>query len=102
SHIPIICLTCRYEWEPTISHHIRDMTGCPNCNGVLKWTLVLFLEAAPYVHGEGRYDYSKITPEHIKGKNSRVPVTCLWCGFYWEPTVNCHINQGSGCLVCTG
>lgn len=31
SHVPVICLDCKTQWNPTISDLIYQKSGCPNC-----------------------------------------------------------------------
>ena len=59
---------------------------------IKKWTLVIFLERAKIIYGEYRFDYSKITSDHIKGSHSCVPVKCIICNYSWDPQIVHHIN----------
>ena len=98
SHVPISCKTCFYEWAPTISGIISGK-GCPDCHGALKWTKDRFIIAAIKIHGE-KYDYSEITEEHVQGQKSHVPITCTICYYRWNPVVNHHIHNKTGCPRC--
>jgi Zn finger protein HypA/HybF involved in hydrogenase expression len=99
SNVPVICKTCQYKWEPPVRAHIRG-TGCPSCSGVAKWTYDRFIETATRIH-ENKYDYSLVNPDHIKGYESKIPVTCNACSYKWEPLLSNHI-RGAGCPNCSG
>lgn len=101
SHVPIICNTCEYEWAPTINNHINNKTGCPDCSGNVKWTLIRVLRKCYMIHGI-KFDYSQIGEEHIQGWNSHIPLKCNICRYKWSPTINDHINSKSGCPDCAG
>lgn len=101
AHVPIRCKTCGYRWSPTISHHINDKTGCPDCLGHIPYTYDLFMKRAAEVHGD-KFDYSAVTPEHIKGNTSTIPVKCRTCNYQWTPLINNHITAGQGCPDCKG
>lgn len=101
SHVPITCNTCQYEWAPTISSHINNRTGCPDCGGNVKWTLYRVLRKCYEIHGK-KFDYSQLREEHIQGWNSHIPLKCNTCQYMWSPTINDHINSKSGCPDCAG
>ena len=63
--------------------------------GRLHWTLERFLERSSEIHGD-KYDYNAITPEHITGYRSKVPLSCNTCFNEWTPTINDHIYCKSG------
>lgn len=99
SYISIICKICNYRWPCTVSNHIYYETGCADCAGNAAWTLVRFISKAKEIHGN-RYDYSKITDAHIKGRDSCVPVVCRLCFYEGYPTIYNHINGKHECLRC--
>lgn len=101
SHVPFKCNTCLHEWNPTIFDHINGKHGCPSCAGNMKWTLTSFLDTAALIHGDD-YDYSFITEAHIKNQKSHVPIFCLICDHYWEPTIDNHITGKTRCPSCEG
>jgi len=101
SKIQISCNNCQYLWTPTISDHINHGTGCPNCAGQVHWNLIRFVTRAKEIHGD-RFDYSRIKAEDIKGRNSKIQISCNKCQYIWMPTINHHINDGSGCPQCSG
>jgi predicted Zn-ribbon and HTH transcriptional regulator len=69
--------------------------------GYPKWTLERFLMRAVQIHGE-KYDYNKISPDHINGYRSKVSLTCKTCFYEWSPSIDDHINSKSGCPSCKG
>lgn len=102
SHIPLICITCKYEWDTsTANGHINHKTGCPECAGNIPWNLSRFLIRARQIHGT-KYNYDKVNESHIHGKNSHIPTTCNECAYDWSPTIHDHINSNSGCPDCAG
>ena len=100
SNVPLACNICDYEWAPTITNHINNKQGCPNCYGNAPYTLERFLQKARKIHGD-LYDYSMIREDHIHNNESKVPILCRICGKIWETTINHHINHKTGCRVCS-
>jgi hypothetical protein len=48
-------------------------------------------------------DFSQVKEEHIiKGKNSKIPLSCLTCKYSWTPTIHNVFNGGRGCSECSG
>lgn len=92
SHVPIKCNTCQYQWSPSITSYINSKIGCPDCAGVIPWSLERFIKKAVKIHGN-KYDYSQITSHHIDGQKSQIPVKCNICQYQWTPTVFDHINN---------
>jgi hypothetical protein len=101
SHVPISCRTCRYAWTPTVDGHINGKYGCPNCHGCRPWQYDEFLIVARDIHGD-KFDYSNVTPDHIRGRRSRLPINCRTCQYNWNPTLNTHIHGKKGCPNCYG
>lgn len=101
SNIPIICNKCKYYWTPSINNNIYDKNGCPGCSGLIKWNLNLerFLQNAKQIHGD-KFDYSQVTPQCIQNVNSKVPLTCNECKYFWTQSIQHHINQKNGCPNC--
>ncbi len=99
SKIPVRCKKCNLLWNPTISHHINDKQGCPECCVTNKWTADKFLERAKEIHND-IYLYDTLTVENISGAASRVNITCKFCNKTWTTTVNAHINNITGCGKC--
>lgn len=100
SRLRIICNICKYDWMQTLDCHIQGY-GCPNCAKQAPYTLSSFLIRAHEIHGN-KFNYTQITENHIKGKNSHLPVICNECEYYWEPSIVSHINHESGCPSCYG
>ena len=99
SCINIKCNICSYEWTTALSTYIYSKYGCGNCYGNVTCTLERFLVAAHEIH-ENRFDYSRVTNEHIRGNKSRIPVRCTLCNYSWNPTIICHLNRN--CPGCAG
>jgi Zn finger protein HypA/HybF involved in hydrogenase expression len=99
SRIQIRCNTCNYPWSPSIHNHVQG-AGCPNCAGIIPWTLARFLKQAKEVHGDC-YDYSGINKAHIQGSKSKVLIKCNTCNYSWTPTITNHI-RGYKCPNCAG
>lgn len=72
----------------------------PKRTHIGRWTLELVLKYAKEKHGD-KFDYSKITHEHVKCAESKIPVTCNTCGHKWTPAINNHVRQGDGCASCS-
>lgn len=101
SRINLKCKKCSHVWECNIHNHISRKTGCPRCSGKLRWTVERFIITASQIH-QGKYDYSYITPAHIKGVGGKVPVRCKSCNHVFTPTIDNHINCQTGCPLCAG
>lgn len=67
----------------------------------VRYTFENFFDRAYAVHGD-KYDYSGVTREHIKGRDSRVPVKCKTCHNKWNPTIGNHVTKKAECAVCMG
>ncbi|CAH6419026.1 Hypothetical protein HVR_LOCUS214 [uncultured virus] len=79
---------------------VMNMAG-PKQKRITKYTLDIFLDRARNIHGT-KYDYSKIKPSDINGRDSHVPVKCNTCGHEWNPTIHGHITHKSKCPMCAG
>ena len=99
SKVPLICNTCGLHWNQRISVHINNQNGCPKCFGNFPWNLERLLQRVQEIHGD-KYDYSNITDNHVKNLRSRIPIICKTCKYSWNPTINGHIHNRSGCLEC--
>ena len=99
SRIPVKCKTCGTTWTPNIHSHITDKHGCFHCAHNC-WNLMRLLTKAQEVHGD-KYDYSQITEDHIKGKDSHIPIKCKTCKNMWSPSIHGHINQKNACPHCS-
>lgn len=99
SKIPIKCNQCGNRWITSIKVHINSKSKCPVCARSWRWTRDSFIIRANEIHGD-KYDYNYITPEHINGKNSYVPILCKRCNKVWSPTIASHINNKSCCPNC--
>lgn len=67
-----------------------------------RMTYERFLIEAKEKHGD-KFNYSQITPGHIKNADSRVPIICNKCDHHWETAISTHIyGKGRGCPACGG
>jgi hypothetical protein len=57
-----------------------------------------FPAKAAAVHGDGKYDYSRV---FYAGNQSDVSIGCNTCGAYFPQTPNVHL-KGGGCSTCAG
>lgn len=101
SHVPIECNVCQYKWRTSIHSHINSMTGCPDCAGVVPWTLERFKTRAANIHGD-KHNYSHLTEEDITGVHDNISIKCNGCLYQWITCINSHINRKQGCPDCAG
>jgi formylmethanofuran dehydrogenase subunit E len=101
SKVPVHCLECGHNWQPTIHSHVYNKHGCPQCSGKAQWTLDRFLKKANEIHGD-KYDYGQVNENHIEGGGSKIPIHCHRCGYDWNPSIQDHINGRTGCPDCAG
>ena len=93
-NIPIVfqCKQCGYTWSATPGN-ILCGTGCPQCNGCMKYTQESFVEKMRCVNDDieviGVYN----------GMHSKITCRCKMCGTIWEPYAN-GVIQGGGCPTC--
>ena len=112
SRIPIQCNVCLYIMRDiSINAFLNGtcMKVCENCEGNRKWTGERLKEECEKKESEGfvydRIDFS-VDPEH--GCETIITVGCVFCiekGYgicYFEPTINNHFNNKSGCPRCSG
>lgn len=64
-------------------------------------SLFKFVELCVSIHGE-KFDYSKITKDHIINSNSIIPIICNKCKYEYETNINNHVNKKRGCIFCSG
>lgn len=100
SRVSIICNTCKYEWDPTVSNHIHGRYDCPDCQGKVPWDYERFIKIATLKFG-GLCNYSKVVSSDILNKDSKIIVICRICDYEWYPTIHNHIRSGS-CPSCSG
>jgi hypothetical protein len=85
----------------SISNHIHNKTGCPQCAGNIPWTRDRFIRVGQEINGD-KHDYSELRDEHFQGIHSHVPLRCKTCGCRWSPQIGNYINAESQCPGCTG
>lgn len=84
-----------------LSDSMNRNNNIPKQPRIAKYTLEIFLQRAQALHGN-KYDYSSVTPNHIQGRSSHVPVKCNTCAYEWNPDIHSHITHKSGCPMCAG
>lgn len=100
SNTPVI-LTCNihgdFEIKPV---DVLQGCGCKECNPApnKKYTTESFIKKAKEVHGENRYDYSKVNYINI---NTPITLICNKCGKEFTQKPHNHLN-GHGCTDCNG
>lgn len=97
--IQVTCKICSHAWTCSLNNHLNNRSGCPSCAGLLPWTLDRFIQRSRELHGD-RFCYDAITPGHIQGAYSRVPLICNTCKQQWNACIHDHISRKSGCPVC--
>lgn len=100
AYIPLRCKQCTKEWSPTINAHVNNKHGCPRCITNAPWTLKSIKERGEHIHGN-KFNYDKVTEDHVKGVGSQIPVTCNDCTYEWWPNIGNHFNHGYGCPSCS-
>lgn len=99
SRVPVICKDCNHKWLPTINQLVNSSCGCPKCADRLPYTLEMFRER---MLSKTNMSIINVKEEHIKGVSSKVPIRCLICNYYWEPSINNLITNNHGCPNCAG
>ena len=98
--LPIICNTCKFEWEVTLHNHINNEKECPNCDIIARrLNFCKFINIAMEIHGN-KYDYSKIDEIQINSYHCKILVICNMCKYGWNPVISDHIYSKSGCPRC--
>ena len=90
SHVPLICLGCGRDHNPTINNFINMGSDCPCYSGNFPWKgdLNRFLTKTQEIHPD-RYDCSRVRPEDIVNEYSHVLLICKGCGKNYNPTNLC-------------
>lgn len=96
--IPLICGRCQRGWRPLI-YNVLKGRGCPACNGRLPMTYERLMIDGPRFHGD-KFDYSRVTSDHVENAFSRIPLICNICKYTWSPMISNHIYHKTGCPVC--
>ncbi len=102
SKLPIECVTCGYQWYPSI-HSIfspSTMTGCPSCSGKMKWTYSR-LERYICKH-RPEINISQICDDDVENHKSKLSLSCNNCEYEWMTSLNSIVNCNSGCPSCAG
>jgi hypothetical protein len=100
SKIPLRCKKCGWEWRPKIESVVNAGNGCADCGGRVPWTFKRLIER---LEKRKELDTSLIKPEHINnGCDSKIPLKCIRCCWYWSPVIDKIVNSRQGCPNCAG
>ena len=110
SRLPIVCSYCdRILFKITITQFLNCQSKqCEYCFGLRKWTPERIKEECETKAKEGLYDYSLVEYNKIENCDSVIKVSCIICknkGYPicdFNPTINNHFNNKSGCPRCSG
>lgn len=99
SRITIICKTCDYKREISISSHITRQNSCPSCIGLIPWTYERFSERVEFLY-PGKYRCSKIADMDIKNNRSEVDIICKKCDYQWRTSITNFVTSKGNCKSC--
>jgi hypothetical protein len=91
----IIICPIHGEFSQTPRSHLAG-DGCLICSGKQRSTKEIFIERSKEIHGENRYDYSKVI---YINNHTKVIIICPIDGEFFS-TPNNHLNKKSGCPIC--
>ena len=91
--VEIICPIHGSFWQ-TPNGHLSGK-GCPECGGSVKSNTEDFIKKAKAIHGDNKYDYSRVN--YINGK-TKVEIICPEHGSFWQVPTS-HLS-GCGCPRC--
>jgi hypothetical protein len=94
--VTLIHRKCGHQFDTKPCNHINNSSGCPKCNGGVLKTGEDFIRNAKKVHGNDRFDYSKVN--YVRS-NQKVIIVCCKCGGNFSQKPNSHLN-GNGCPQC--
>ena len=98
SQILVSCVICNYIWETSINSLVCG-SGCRKCSGKLPWSLARFKEA---MINRTEININRVTEEHIKNGESKIPLSCNICNYEWSPILSIFIDKKSRCPSCIG
>lgn len=98
SYVAVSCKECNHEWKASVGSLINGGTGCRKCFGTLPWTLKLFQER---MSSRKEISISEVTEKHINNGKSRIPISCVECGYHWKTVIGWLVS-GNGCPECAG
>lgn len=107
---PILCTTCRRKLPPRSINHFINIGGkqCGYCYGLRRWTPERLREECAIKEKEGLYDYSLVEFDKVVNYETQIKILCKICvgkGFGkcdFNPSINNHFNNESGCPRCSG
>ena len=83
-------------FEQSPNNHLNGR-GCLVCSGKKKHTSDSFINQAKHIHGNNKFDYSKVV---YKGNKNKITIICPEHGDF-EQTPHNHLH-GQGCPSCSG
>ena len=93
-----VCIICpeHGEFWQTPRNHLNGH-GCPKCSYAKeRFTTEQFIEKSKAVHGDDKFDYSKV---HYVDSRTKILLICKKCGREFWQYPNTHL-QGHGCRRC--
>lgn len=102
-----LIITCKIhgDFEQTPSTHLRSgcKYGCPKCGHVKignfrRLSLEEFINKSKSIHGETKFDYSKVI--YINDKTN-IKLICRECDVEFETMPGNHVRGAGGCPCCT-
>jgi hypothetical protein len=100
SKIPLRCLTCNLRWSPTVRSIFICGYGCLSCSKRERWSFEKFLRQVELCKLDDRFDVTEVTPIHIQGAYSKLPLTCLNCSERSIVSINSLFNKSLVCRHC--
>lgn len=99
---PLIVICSKHgEFTPRPDNHINRKTGCPACSGNLVSNTENFIALCKKVHGDNKYDYSKV---NYINNYTHVTIICPKHGEFKQipfvHTTNTEQNTKCGCPHC--
>ena len=85
-----------YEWSARANDLVNRGDGCPQCNGVRRWTACERVKQINEIQNITfvRWDTA------FKNKRSKAVCRCDVDGYEWPASVDSILNNGSGCPRC--
>lgn len=93
--VKIFCKIHSIYFEQTPAGHLVGK-GCPKCRKNVKYTTDEFIKKAKLIHGEEKYDYSKVI--YTTGKGN-VDIFCNAHKILFSQKASSHL-RGMGCIKC--
>lgn len=94
--VTICCKTCGYVFDQTPNDHLRGY-GCVECAGTRRKTQEEFVSLSKSIHGENKFDYSRV---NYRSMHKKVELGCKLCGEWFSVKPLNHIHCKNGCPGC--